>query len=452
MKSANRVLAMIAGSVLLLYACGASAQDWPQWRGPNRDAKTAGFNAPATWPATLAKKWDVPVGEGDSSPALVGDRLYVFGRQDGNEVTRCLNTATGDEIWNDSYEAGEVAGPDARGHSGPRSSPVVADGRLVTLGVRGVLSCLDAATGEVKWRKDEFAESWPRFHVSSSPVIVDGMCIAQLGGDQDGTMIAYDLATGDVKWRAPIGTPAYGSPVLMTIDGTKVVIAATNANLVGVNAADGKEVWRIQYRHTNYNAVTPIVNGQTLLIAGPGQAGMTALKLAKQGDGLTEEEVWNYADNNLAFNTPVLKDSNVFGLSNGDRLFCINADGSAGWDAPLAAQADVGQMAPGQNQTVFAQQRGEGRGQGTRRGRGQRRGRRGGGMGGGGYGSIVDAGSVLLALSPAADLVVFRPSNEAFTEVARYKLSDGGTYAYPIASGNRIYVKDQDSVSMWTVE
>ena len=73
-------------------------------------------------------------------------------------------------------------------------------------------------------------------------------------------------------------------------------------------------------------------------------------------------------------------------------------------------------------------------------------------MGGGGYGSIVDAGSVMLALTPAAELVVFQPSNQEFKELARYKVSQTPTYAYPVATDNRVYVKDQDSVMLWTVE
>jgi hypothetical protein len=73
-------------------------------------------------------------------------------------------------------------------------------------------------------------------------------------------------------------------------------------------------------------------------------------------------------------------------------------------------------------------------------------------MGRSGYGSIVDAGEVMLALTPAGELVVFQPSDEAYTELARYKVAEGGTFAYPVALGNKIYIKDQDSLTLWTVE
>jgi len=92
----------------------------------------------------------------------------------------------------------------------------------VTLGVRGMLSCLDAATGQKLWRKDDFNGSVPNFFVSSSPLIDGGMVIAQLGGRGGGGIVAYDLATGSPKWKWDGDAPANASPALMTVDGTKL--------------------------------------------------------------------------------------------------------------------------------------------------------------------------------------------------------------------------------------
>src|SRR5687768_895551 len=105
MHSANRTAGAIVVCWTLLGVAAASAQDWPQWRGPNRDAKVTGFKAPATWPKDLTQKWKVTVGEGVSTPALVGDKLYVFTREGGNEVIRCMTAADGKEVWQDKYEA-----------------------------------------------------------------------------------------------------------------------------------------------------------------------------------------------------------------------------------------------------------------------------------------------------------------------------------------------------------
>src|SRR5262249_49987430 len=161
-------------------------------------ARVAGFDAPKAWPKVLTQKWKVTVGRGDATPALVGDKLYVFTRQGGDEVLRCLDAAIGKELWQDKYEARPVTGP-AGSHPGPRSSPAVADGKVVTLGVQGTLSCLDAGTGKVLWRKD--TKGVPRFFTASSPMIVDGLCVAQVGGGSTGSLVAYDLATGNEKWK-----------------------------------------------------------------------------------------------------------------------------------------------------------------------------------------------------------------------------------------------------------
>jgi hypothetical protein len=73
-------------------------------------------------------------------------------------------------------------------------------------------------------------------------------------------------------------------------------------------------------------------------------------------------------------------------------------------------------------------------------------------MRGGGYGSLVDAGPVILALTPASQLIAFAPGGTAYTELARIKVADSPTHAYPVLSGNRIFTKDQNSVTLWTLE
>lgn len=416
---------------LALRATSTSGQDWPQWRGPARDGRSEGFKAPGTWPKELTRNWKVTVGEGVATPALVGDKLYVFARADGAETTSCLDAATGKELWKDKYDSLGASGPSS-GFSGPRASPTVADGKVVTLGVRGVLSCLNAADGKVIWRKDDFKNATPKFYTASSPLIANGLCIAELGGgDNPGGVIAYDLASGKEKWKWSGDSPAYGSPVLMTVDGTKLVVALTDTKIVALTAADGKQVWETPFavQGRGYNAATPIVDGQTLIYAGSGR-GVTAVKLEKKGDGIAASELWKNADNSVMFNTPVLKNGLLFGLSAGNDFFCINAkDGKTAWTAPSTrAAANAATEAGG--------------GGGGRRG----------GMGRGGFGTIVDAGSVLLGLTPASELIAFQPTDKAYTEVARIKVADTPTYASPVPSGNRLFVKDQDAVTLWAVQ
>jgi outer membrane protein assembly factor BamB len=503
MKTRTAALAFI----ISLGASGVFAQDWPQWRGANRDAKAADFKAPKTWPRELTQKWKVTVGEGVATPALAGDKLYVFSREQGSEVTRALNAADGKELWQDKYESLGASGA-AQSFSGPRSSPAVANGKVVTVGVRGMISCLDAATGKKLWRKDEF-NAYPGFHPSSSPMIVDGLAIAQLGGKDNGALVAYDLATGEQKWKWSGPSPAYASPVLMTVGGSKLIVAQTETKLVAVNAADGKLVWesaaapqgggpgagggpgggggggRGMGGGRDYKAATPIVDGQTLFTAG---RGVKAVKLEKDGDKMVATELWSNPDKSVQFNTPALKNGMLYGIAGNNEVFCINAkDGKTAWAAPFPGSAPAA-SAPraAADHVVFAPafaglvqadpppavpgrpagQRIQGGSQGAApgepgsprrpgepgRGGGGRGGGMGGGMGGGGFSSVVDAGSVLLALTPSAQLVVFEPSDQEFKQLASYKVAAGQTHAYPVASGNRIFIKDKDSVTLWTVD
>ena len=403
MKAANPMNAVLVSGVMLLGATCVRADDWPQWRGPNRDNKVTGFTEPKSWPKELTQKWKVAVGLGDASPVLVGDKIYVFTRQGGDEVTLCLDAGKGTELWHDKYAAGEVTGP-GRGHSGPRCSPAAAEGKICTLGVAGVLSCLDADKGTLVWRKD--SNAWPRFFTSSSPMIVDGRCIAHLGTDGKGDLVAYDLASGDEKWKWSGAGPGYASPVLMTVEGTKQIVTLTSQSVVGVGAADGKLLWQVPFK-ARYNSVTPIVDGQTVFYAGEG-SGTAAVKVEKKGDDFAAKELWAKKDGPGKYNTPMLKDGLLFGLTSGRNFYCMKAEtGEVLWTDS------------------------------TRRGE---------------CGAVLDAGEVLLALTSDSQLVAFKPGDKEYVETAKYKVADSATWASPIISGNRVFVKDKDSLTLWTME
>ena len=417
--------ARLLTAALAAAALAPAAADWPQWRGPNRDAH-ADFKAPAAWPKELTKGWSVPVGDGVATPALAGDRLYAFTWQDGNELTRCLDAATGKEVWKDSYPAKPAAGP-ASGFPGARSSPAVAGGKVVTLGVQGTLSCLDAATGKVAWRKDDTGRV-PGFFASSSPLIAGGVVVAQVGGDRGGAVAAFDLATGNEKWRWAADGTTYASPALVTVDGVEAVAVETAGTVAVVGLAGGNLLWQAPF-NTRYNASSPVVVGTTLIYGGSAQP-VRAVKLAKEGDKLAATELWTNRDFSVIYDTPVVAGGRVYGISERTELFCLDAaTGKTVWSAPLGTMPKDGNPMP------------KGGGGGGRKG----------GGGGGGYGSVVAAGPVLFALTPAGQLVVFEPGKDDFKEVARYKVADRGTYAYPVVAGNRVFVKDQDAVTLWTV-
>ncbi len=410
MNKTNLIRSVMVGCMILMITGLAFTQDWPQWRGPNRDGKVSGFTAPQKWPEELTKKWSTTVGLGDSTPALVGNRIYVFARQGEEEVILCLDAGSGKELWKDKYKAQAVTGPPSR-HPGPRSSPAVADGKVATIGVGGVLSCLDAANGKLMWRKDPFPKIVPQFFTAMSPMIVDGMVIAHLGGQGNGAIIAYDLVTGNEKWRWAGEGPEYASPALLTMEGTKQIVTLAEKSVVGIGLADGKLLWQLPFapQRRAYNAATPIINGQTVIYTGAGR-GIKAVKIEKQGDGFVAKELWSNPEVAPQFNTPVLKDGLLIGLSNSGNLFCVNSQtGQMAWIDPTSRDR-------------------------------------------GGFTSIVDTGSVLLALPSNAELIVIKPNEKEYTELARIKVSDTPIYAHPVIAGNRIFIKDQETVTLLTID
>jgi outer membrane protein assembly factor BamB len=401
--------------VLLMGAGRAPAQDWPQWAGPNRDNKVKGFTEPKTWPKELKQQYRVPVGMGESSPVLVGDKLYVFTRQKDDEVLTCLDAATGKTVWQDKYAAEAVEGKAlamAGLGPGPRSTPAVADGKICTLGVGGVVSCLDAATGKVLWRKDTKAK--PVFYTRASPMIVEGMCIVHLDA-----LTALDLANGETKWRwkAPgsgLHIP-YGSPVLLTVDGVKQVVAPDIGYLVSVALADGKQLWRVKCGQTYFEGFsTPIIDGQTVIYSTQ-NVGTLMFKVEKQGDGVTATALRKPKEAETAadrLNVPVLKDGLLYGITYSSAknydFYCMDA----------------------RTANVLWKDR-------SPRGR---------------SGVILDCGTVLMAYTFDGTLVAFRPSNKEYAELALYKIAETTSYTYPIIAGNRIFVKDRDSLALWTIE
>jgi outer membrane protein assembly factor BamB len=414
MKNMKRIIGAWVVCAVLVVTSGVFAQDWPQWMGANRDAKVTGFTAPATWPQALASKWNVKVGVGDGSPALVAGKLYVFTRVGDDEVTQCLDAATGGVLWTDKNPTAAVPNPSGAQHGGPRSTPAVAGGKVVTLGVNGIVTCLNAADGKVVWRKDDI-KGVPRFFTSMSPIVVNGMAIVQLGGqDASGVIVAYDLEKGDVKWKLEGQGAAYSSPNLLTVGDSKQLVAMTAASVVGVGLADGKLLWTAPFATSGmaYNAATPVVNGDTVIFSGQGR-GTKAVKIAKEGEVFKASDLWTNADLGVQFNTPILKDGFLYGESDKGFFFCLDAKtGQTAWTDSVA--------------------RGQGRNAG--------------------YAAMVDAASVILALPSTSELIAFKPDPKAYVEVAKIKVAETPTYAPPVIAGKNVYVKDADGLTMWAFE
>lgn len=406
MKKNNLFFSMLI--IILINCSNLFSQDWPQFRGIGRDSKVTGFKSPNTWPAELKQVWKVNVGFGDATPVLSGKRIYLAVRQNTDEVILCLDAGSGKEIWRSAYTAPAVTGP-ATSHPGPRSTPAIADGKIVTFGVTGILTCLDASTGKVLWRKENPENAVPQFYTGMSPLIVDKICIAHLGKKDMGQVVALDLATGNEKWKWESDGPSYASPSVMTTGKQKHIIVQTEKNLIALSLENGKLQWQVAtpVQQRFYNCTSPYINGDIIYYTGQG-SGTKAIQVVRDGDKYVTKELWSNPEIGAKWNTPVLKDGFLYGFTDQKRLYCIDASsGKTAWN----------------DNTVSSD-----------------------------FSTIVDCGPVIIGLPSTGNLIVMKPDPKAYSETAKYKVADTPVYAFPVISGNTIYVKDSENLTLFRVE
>ncbi len=400
---------------VLVFACSVNtrAQDWAEWRGPNRDGVVKNFVSPATWPKELVTRWKVPVGGGYSSPVVVGERVYLHTRQDEQEVVSCFDLKTGKTIWSKSYTAPFSKNQYAiKMGKGPSSTPIVHAGNLYTLGVSAVLSCFDAKSGELKWRKDFSAQidtSKLFCGTSMSPVIEKGLVIVHVGDDRKGSVIAFDAITGKQKWEWHGDGPGYASPIVVELDGTRQVVTLTDKSVVGIAVDSGKLLWSMPFvDEWNENIITPVLYQKTLIVSGV-RKGTMAIEAVKGDKGWTARQVWQNPLVAMYMSSPVLDGDYLYGMSNlrKGQYFCLNAKTGA---------------------LVWATDGREGR-----------------------NASVLGAGDVLMFLTEDAALIVARKSTKGFDPVARYTVANSATWAHPAVFGKNILVKDETSLALWSI-
>jgi len=406
MRKYNLFLSIVI--VILISCSNLFSQDWTQFRGTGRDGKATGFKIPESWPAELKQVWKVNVGFGDATPVLSGKRIYLAVRQNSDEVILCLDAETGKEIWRSPYPAPAVTGP-AASHPGPRSTPSLADGKLVTFGVSAIVSCLDAGTGKLLWRRENAENAVPQFFTGMSTLLTDGLCIVHLGTKDKGQIVALDLATGKEKWKYEGDGPSYSSPSVMIADKQKHIIVLTEKNLIALSLNDGKLQWQVStpVQQRYYNCTSPYINGQIIYYTGQG-TGTKAIQVIKEGDKFITKELWTNPDIGAKWNTPVLQDGYLYGFTDQRRIYCIDATtGKTAW-YDTAVNSD--------------------------------------------FATIVDCGQVIIGLPSTGNLIVLKPDPAAYTELAKYKVTETPVYSYPVIAGNNIYVKDSESLILYRIE
>ena len=406
----GRIAAAVTTVIMTVGASGVGAQDWPQWRGPDRDGVANGFEAPSDWPADLNRQWSVEVGLGYATPVLVGDRIYQFSRQAGDEVMLALDAATGETIWRTAYPAPFDMSPATRPHGpGPKSTPTYAGGRLFAHGMTGAVTAFDTSDGRQLWQVPGTGVT-PLYHTAMSPLVVDDLVIIHMGGHNDGALTAFDAATGNVRWAWDGDGPAYGSPMLFELGGVRQVVVFTQSQFVGVALETGALLWDRPFTTpSDTTSQTPILYDGMVIQAGRDN-GITAFRVTQSGGSWTTEDVWHVDGVSLHMANAVVDGDVLIGLShrNSGQYFGLDLDtGEVLWTSD-PRQAN--------------------------------------------HASITRTGNATLSLEDDAELVVIARDRERFNPVQRYEVADSETWTAPTLSGDRLFVKDVLTLTLWTLD
>ena len=395
MKSTpSLVLFVVTASFFLLPF--AHALDWPQWRGINRDGISSEKISPASWGKDGPKQlWRKEVGTGVSSVVVRGGHLYTMGNKGGTDVVFCLDASTGAEIWRHSYPHPL---DDRQFEGGPAGTPTVDGDRVYTLSHEGDLFCLSAASGKVLWSKNlqrDFGGIRQKWGYSGSPLVDGNLVILDAGGPGAST-VALDKITGAVKWKAGSDGAGYSSPVAFDLAGTRCIAVFKATAIVGLNAANGQELWRYRWE-TDYdiNATTPIVFGDKIFITSGNDTGCALLQVSPG----KATQIWRNKNMRSQLASPVLVQGCIYGIDGNvgrkGELRCLElANGEIKWKQKI------------------------------------------------GGGTLIAAGGYLLALSERGELIVAEASPTSYREVARAQVLGGHSWVAPAVADGKIYCKN----------
>jgi outer membrane protein assembly factor BamB len=395
--------ALVAGASVTIHAL----DDWPQWRGPRRDGVSAERGLLKAWPQNgppLAWK-TTGAGQGYSSFAVAGGRLYTLGARENREHVVAFDAASGKRLWDAPH--GRRFSND-RG-DGPRGTPTVDGTRVYAFGASGDLTALDAASGKVAWTVNvirEFGGQNITWGLSESPLIAGDRIIVSPGGPGS-SVVALNKADGKLIWKTEADRAGYSSAVLHELGGIRQAIVFTGQRALGVNIANGRVLWsydRVANRVANI--ATPIVRGNHVFLSSDYGTGAALLRLTAAGGGITAEEVYFTREMRNHHASSVLVGDHLYGFSSA---------------ILTAMRFDTGEVA-WRDRSV-------------------------------GKGSLVHADDRLYLFSERGVVALAEASPEAYKEHGRFSLDTGSlpTWSHPVVSNGKLFLRDQDTIYAYDV-
>jgi len=372
--SALRFVPAVLGLVAASGADTAFADDWPGWRGPQRDGVWREKGIVDRLPeGRLPLRWRAPIGSGYSGPTVADGRVYVTDRlTEPKQVERvhCFAWENGEKLWTHEYDCPYV---NVSYKAGPRAAVGIDGGRAYSLGTMGHLLCFDAATGEVLWQRDlndQYKIRMPIWGIAASPLIEGELLIVQIGGSDGACIVAFDKVTGEERWTALDDRASYAAPIVIEQAGKRVLVCWTGDNVAGLNPQTGEVYWRHPFEPTRMviGIATPVVGDQRLFVSSF-YDGSLMLRLKK--DELGVEKIWRrlgpdekQTDSlHSIISTPLLLGEYVYGVDSYGELRCLEAEtGDRVWEdlsaVPKARWATIHMVRHGERVWMF-NERGE---------------------------------------------------------------------------------------------
>lgn len=401
---------------LCVFSTWALADDWPQWRGPQRNGISKETGLLAEWPAEGPKLvWQAhEIGDGYSTPAVVGDFLYVISNKGpDDEFVQALAVEDAKLAW--STRIGKVGANKGPQYPGSRSTPTVDGDAIYVLGSDGDLACLDKRTGQARWQKNlgsDFGGQPGNWAYSESPLI-DGDLLVCTPGGAEATLVALDKKSGDVVWKSALpeaDQAAYASIIVVEFGGAKQYVQFLQKGLVGVAAASGKLLWRYgkTAEGSPANIPTPLAR-DGMIYSAAGRSGGGLVRLNVDGDVVSAEQVYFIPKMPNSIGGVVDIKGFLFG-TNTQGLMCADfASGEVKW----------------QERCV-------------------------------GAGSVCFADDRLYIHGEKDEVALVEPSPEGYREKGRFTLPDqpdrgkSQAWAYPVVANGRLYMRDLQS--LWCYE
>jgi outer membrane protein assembly factor BamB len=379
--------------------------DWPQWRGPNRDGRSAEKGLLKDWPAGGPRlAWRTTgAGEGYSSFATSQGRLFTLGARGGTEYVIAFDAASGKRLWEAAH--GTRFSND-RG-DGPRATPTIEGDRVYAFGASGDLSVLDAASGKVYWTVNvlkQFRGSNIQWGLSESPLVLEDRILVNAGG----TIVALKKTDGKSIWQSPGDQAGYSSPVLHQAGTVSEAIFFTSQRVLGVDVNSGRRLWSYgKVANDTANIATPIVRGNRVFVSSDYGTGSALLELTPSGSDVSAREVYFTRQMMNHHATSILVGEHLYGFDNA---------------ILTAMKFDTGEVA-WQNRSV-------------------------------GKGSLTFADDRLYVYSEGGIVGLAEASPTGYREHGRFELQTGRlpTWSHPVVSGGTLFLRDQDVIYAYDVK